>query len=90
MDTSMMARIMKLEAENDRLKKGYTEKWLKNEILSEAHHKKVLKPFRRHEMVQRQSEIKVSPIDWPASSMACETCYRYEVFSNGKKRLIAN
>ena len=40
MDTSMMARMKKLEAENARLKKMYIEEKLKAEILNEAITKK--------------------------------------------------
>jgi putative transposase len=40
MDTSMMARMMELEAENARLKKMYIEEKLKAEILNEAITKK--------------------------------------------------
>jgi len=36
MDTSMMARLKELEAENSRLKKRYAEERLKAEILKEA------------------------------------------------------
>jgi putative transposase len=40
MDTSMMARMKELEAENARLKKMYIEEKLKAEILNEAITKK--------------------------------------------------
>ena len=40
MDTSMMARMKELEAENARLKKMYIEEKLKAEILNEALTKK--------------------------------------------------
>ena len=40
MDTSMMARMKELEAENTRLKKMYIEEKLKAEILNEAITKK--------------------------------------------------
>jgi putative transposase len=40
MDTSMMARLKELEAENARLKKMYAEERLKAEILKEAIEKK--------------------------------------------------
>ena len=40
MDTSMMARMKELEAENARLKKVYIEEKLKAEILNEAITKK--------------------------------------------------
>jgi len=40
MDTSMMARMKELEAENARLKKMYVEEKLKAEILNEAITKK--------------------------------------------------
>ena len=40
MDTSMMARMKELEAENARLKKMYIEEKLKAEILTEALAKK--------------------------------------------------
>ncbi len=40
MDTSMMARMKELEAENARLKKMYAEERLKAEILKEAMAKK--------------------------------------------------
>lgn len=40
MDTSMMARMKELEAENARLKKMYAEERLKSEILKEAMTKK--------------------------------------------------
>jgi putative transposase len=40
MDTSMMARLKELEAENSRLKKMYAEERLKAEILKEAIEKK--------------------------------------------------
>ena len=40
MDTSMMARMKELEAENARLKKTYIEEKLKAEILNEAITKK--------------------------------------------------
>jgi putative transposase len=40
MDTSMMARMRELEAENARLKKMYAEERLKAEILKEAMAKK--------------------------------------------------
>ena len=40
MDTSMMARMKELEAENARLKKMYAEERLKAEILKEAIEKK--------------------------------------------------
>ena len=39
MDTSMMARMKELEAENARLKKMYIEEKLKAEILNEASQK---------------------------------------------------
>ena len=40
MDTSMMARMKELEAENARLKKMYAEERLKSDILKEAMAKK--------------------------------------------------
>jgi len=40
MDTSMMARMQELEAENVRLKKMYIEEKLKAEIVTEAQAKK--------------------------------------------------
>lgn len=40
MDTSMMARLKELEAENTRLKKMYAEERLKADILKEAMAKK--------------------------------------------------
>ena len=40
MDTSMIARLKELEAENSRLKKMYAEERLKAEILNEALTKK--------------------------------------------------
>jgi len=40
MDTSMMARLKELEAENTRLKKMYADECLKAEILQEAITKK--------------------------------------------------
>jgi putative transposase len=40
MDTSMMARMKELEAENARLKKMYIEEKLKAEIVTEALAKK--------------------------------------------------
>ena len=40
MDTSLMARLKELEAENTRLKKMYAEKRLKAEIVQEAMSKK--------------------------------------------------
>lgn len=40
MDTSMMARLKELEAENSRLKKMYAEEKLKAEIIKEAMEKK--------------------------------------------------
>jgi len=40
MDTSMIARVKELEAENARLKKMYAEERLKSEILKEAMAKK--------------------------------------------------
>ena len=40
MDTSMMARLKELEAENTRLKKMYAEEKLKAEIVREALEKK--------------------------------------------------
>ncbi len=40
MDTSMIARMKELEAENSRLKKMYAEERLKGEILKEAIEKK--------------------------------------------------
>ena len=40
MDTSMMARMKELEAENARLKKMYAEERLKADILKEAMAKK--------------------------------------------------
>jgi len=40
MDTSMMARLKELEAENKRLKKMYAEERLKAEIVKEAMEKK--------------------------------------------------
>lgn len=40
MDTSMMARLKELEAENRRLKKMYAEERLKAEIVREAIEKK--------------------------------------------------
>jgi putative transposase len=40
MDTSMMARLKELEAENARLKKMYIEEKLKAEIVTEALAKK--------------------------------------------------
>jgi putative transposase len=40
MDTSMMARMKELEAENARLKKMYAEERLKADILKEAMSKK--------------------------------------------------
>jgi putative transposase len=41
MDTSMMARMKELEAENARLKKMYIEEKLKAEIVTEALAKKL-------------------------------------------------
>lgn len=41
MDTSMMARMKELEAENARLKKMYAEERLKADILKEAMAKKI-------------------------------------------------
>ena len=43
MDTSMMARMKELEAENARLKKMYIEEKLKAEILNEAITKKLVR-----------------------------------------------
>ncbi|KGF28186.1 transposase, partial [Oligella urethralis DNF00040] len=40
MDTSMIARLKELEAENKRLKKMYAEERLKAEIIKEAMEKK--------------------------------------------------
>jgi putative transposase len=40
MDTSMMARLKELEAENQRLKKMYAEERLKSELRKEALEKK--------------------------------------------------
>ena len=40
MDTSLMAKLKELEAENTRLKKGYAEERLKAEIIQEAMAKK--------------------------------------------------
>ena len=40
MDTSMIARLKELEAENKRLKKMYAEECLKAEIIKEAMEKK--------------------------------------------------
>lgn len=40
MDTSLMARLKELEAENTRLKKMYAEERLKAEIIQEAMAKK--------------------------------------------------
>ena len=40
MDTSLMARLRELEAENTRLKKMYAEERLKAEIIQEAMSKK--------------------------------------------------
>ena len=44
MDTSMMARMKELEAENARLKKMYIEEKLKAEIVTEGPRKKVVRP----------------------------------------------
>lgn len=60
MDTSMMARMKELEAENARLKKIYIKDKLKAEIPNEAITKKV-RPSHRCEMAQKVvSECNIS------------------------------
>ena len=79
MDTSLMARMKELEAENARLRKMYIEETLKAEIVGEALAKKVVRPSQRREMAKRAvQQFGVSV------RLACEmfrlsqACYRYE------------
>src|SRR5699024_8719677 len=57
MDTSMMARLKELEAENKRLKKMYAEERLKAEIVKEAMEKK----WQRH-LIARRWRKKLSTV----------------------------
>ncbi len=90
MDTSMMARMKELEAENTRLKKMYIQEKLKAEILDEAI-KKVVRPFRRCEMVQQAvSEFHISIKLACAIFSVGKTCYRYDAKHNAENKRIAN
>ncbi|MCK0512352.1 IS3 family transposase [Aromatoleum buckelii] len=91
MDTSMMARMKELEAQNARLKKMYAEERLKADILKEAMGKKVTRPSRRREMAKEVVARRGIPI-----RLACdifqvsETCYRYEAKRNSENQEIAD
>ena len=69
MDTSMIARMKELEAENARLKKMYIEEKLKAET-DRSSCNKVVRPSHRREMAQRAVRDKVIPI-----RLACEAFY---------------
>ena len=90
MDTSMMARMKELEAENARLKKMYIEEKLKAEILNEAITKNVVRPSRRYEMAkkvvsQRKIFIRLACEIFSAS----ETCSRYQAKNDVENEIIA-
>lgn len=75
-DTSMMARMKELEAENVRLKKMCIKEKLKVEIVTEALAKKWWGPSHRREMDCGQSEIKRSRSVWrsnPLGSVSLDT-----------------
>ncbi len=91
MDTSMMARMKELEAENARLKKMYIEEKLKAEIVTEALAKKWWAQSHRREMTQRAVRDKAIPIRLACEAFRVrESCYRYEAKSNAENELIAN
>lgn len=80
MDTSMMARLKELEAENARLKKMYIEEKLKAEIVTEA-------LAKSGKAVQDKGiSIRLACQAFAVS----ETCYRYEAKHNAENEQIAN
>jgi putative transposase len=91
MDTSMVAKMKGLEAENAGLKKMYIEERLKVEILNEAITKKVVSPSRRREVTQKTVQDKAIPIRLACAIFSVsEACYRYEAKSNAENEPIGN
>ncbi|MGE1001458.1 IS3 family transposase [Ralstonia pseudosolanacearum] len=91
MDTSLIARMKELEAENARLRKMYVEEKIKAEIVAEALAKKRVRPSCRREMAMHAvSERGVS------IRLACEafgisqSCYRYISQRSAENEVIAN
>lgn len=90
MDTSMIARMKKLEAENARLKKMYAEERLKAEILKEAIEKsgEAISAQRDGQTCSSRKGVSIR--------LACDafhvsqTCYRYEAKSNAENEKVAN
>ncbi|MFW2068089.1 IS3 family transposase [Acinetobacter indicus] len=90
MDTSLMARLKELEAENTRLKKMYAEERLKAEIVQEAMFKKVVKPSCRRQMAQQAVALHAVSIRLACSAFGIsETCYRYQAKLCDDNALIA-
>ncbi|WP_143222527.1 IS3 family transposase [Acinetobacter terrae] len=90
MDTSLMARLKELEAENTRLKKMYAEERLKAEIIQEAMGKKVVRPSCRRKMAQRAVTHYAISIRLACRTFSIsETCYRYQSKLNDDNALIA-
>ena len=79
MDTSMIARLKELEAENARLKKMYADVQLQNDVIKEAMKKKVVRPARRKDMAKRAvSEGRLSIRAARVAFSISESCYRYD------------
>ncbi len=77
-DTSLMARLKVLEAENARLKKMYAEERLKAEIIQEA--------MAQHAVANRNVTIRMTC----AAFCISQTSYRYQQLNDDENALIAD